>query len=132
MAGFSSTLILTSTALPFVSSTTFSMIGLKLRHGPHHGAHRSTITTLCIDRSTTSAWNVASVTSTAMSSTLSAALGAATFTLPGVSDARDSRSGGTDSSVRWLAPIPQLDQPTLVAVLTGWIDAGGAARAAAE
>ena len=50
-------------------------------HGPHHGAHRSTITTLCIERSTTSVWNVASVTSTAMRSTLSAALGAATCTL---------------------------------------------------
>ena len=34
--------------------------------------------------------------------------------------------------MRWLAPIPELDEPTLVAVLTGWIDAGGAARAAAE
>ena len=41
-------------------------------------------------------------------------------------------AGATDPSVRWLAPIPELDEPTLVAVLNGWIDAGGAARAAAE
>jgi PAC2 family len=50
----------------------------------------------------------------------------------GVSDAQDSGHGATDVSARWLAPIPELDEPTLVAVLTGWIDAGGAARAAAE
>jgi hypothetical protein len=31
-----------------------------------------------------------------------------------------------------LAPIPELDEPTLIAVLTGWIDAGGAAKAAAD
>jgi hypothetical protein len=49
-----------------------------------------------------------------------------------VSEAQDSGHGATDASVRWLAPIPELDEPTLVAVLTGWIDAGGAARAAAE
>lgn len=34
------------------------------------------------------------------------------------------------SDVRWLAPKPELDEPTLVVMLTGWIDAGGAARAA--
>ena len=50
----------------------------------------------------------------------------------GVDDARNPGGGATDASVRWLAPIPELDEPTLVAVLTGWIDAGGAARAAAE
>jgi len=50
----------------------------------------------------------------------------------GVSNARDSGEGNTDASVRWLAPIPELHEPTLVAVLHGWIDAGGAARAAAE
>ena len=50
----------------------------------------------------------------------------------GVSNAPDSGGRNIDASVRWLAPIPELDQPTLVAVLTGWIDAGGAARAAAE
>jgi hypothetical protein len=49
-----------------------------------------------------------------------------------VSDARDSGAGATDASVRWLVPIPKLNEPTMVAVLNGWIDAGGAARAAAE
>ncbi len=50
----------------------------------------------------------------------------------GVSDARDTGAGATDPSVRWLVPIPKLNEPTMVAVLNGWIDAGGAARAAAE
>ena len=49
-----------------------------------------------------------------------------------MSEAQGSGGGATDPSVRWLAPIPELDEPTMVAVLTGWIDAGGAARAAAE
>ncbi len=49
-----------------------------------------------------------------------------------MSDARDPGAGATDPSVRWLAPVPHLNEPTLVAVLTGWIDSGGAARAAAE
>src|SRR5262245_47896395 len=108
------------------------MIGLNVRHGPHQGAHRSTMTTLCIERSTTSVWNVASVTSTAMQSTLSAALRPGTCTLQRVTDGLERGDGGTDASLRWLVPIPELHQPTLVAVLSGWIDAGGAARAAAE
>jgi len=49
----------------------------------------------------------------------------------GVSNGHESGGGSIDASVRWLAPIPQLHEPTLVAVLTGWIDAGGTARAAA-
>ena len=32
-------------------------------HGPHHSAHRSTTTGISSERSSTSAWNVASVTS---------------------------------------------------------------------
>jgi hypothetical protein len=38
----------------------------------------------------------------------------------------------TDDSVRWLAHQPQLTDPVLIVMLTGWIDAGGAARAAIE
>ena len=38
----------------------------------------------------------------------------------------------TDADVRWLAPRPELDDPTLVVMLSGWIDSGGAARAAIE
>lgn len=38
----------------------------------------------------------------------------------------------TDDSLRWLAPRPELTDPVLVVMLTGWIDAGGAARAAIE
>ncbi len=36
----------------------------------------------------------------------------------------------TASDVRWLGPRPELHEPTLVVMLTGWIDAGGAARGA--
>lgn len=32
--------------------------------------------------------------------------------------------------VRWLGPKPELHEPTLVVMLSGWIDAGGAARGA--
>ena len=38
----------------------------------------------------------------------------------------------SDDAVRWLAPRPELRDPVLVVMLTGWIDAAGAARAAAE
>jgi hypothetical protein len=37
-----------------------------------------------------------------------------------------------DASLRWLVPPPDLTDPVLVVMLTGWIDAGGAARAALE
>jgi hypothetical protein len=36
-----------------------------------------------------------------------------------------------DDSLRWLMPVPDLSDPVLIVMLTGWIDAGGAARAAA-
>jgi hypothetical protein len=38
----------------------------------------------------------------------------------------------TEDSIRWLAPQPSLTDPVLIVMLTGWIDAGGAARAAIE
>ena len=38
----------------------------------------------------------------------------------------------SDPSLRWLAPVASLNDPVLVVMLTGWIDAGGAARAAAD
>ena len=38
----------------------------------------------------------------------------------------------SDDSVQWLAPRPELTDPVMVVMLTGWIDAGGAARAAVE
>src|SRR5262249_23762397 len=63
--GFSSTLTLVRTTLPSVSSTAFSMVGPRVRHGPHHGAHRSTTTGTSLDRLMTSASKVASVTSRA-------------------------------------------------------------------
>jgi hypothetical protein len=44
----------------------------------------------------------------------------------------DEMSDQPDPSVRWLTPAPQLTDPVLVVMLTGWIDAGGAARSAAD
>lgn len=38
----------------------------------------------------------------------------------------------TDDSLRWLAKLPTLSEPVLIVMLTGWIDAGGAARTAVE
>jgi hypothetical protein len=40
--------------------------------------------------------------------------------------------GVGDPSLRWLATVPELVEPVMVVMLTGWIDAGGAARAAAD
>src|SRR5262245_37108974 len=61
--GFSSTLILTSSTAPLVASTASSRMGPRVRHGPHHGAQRSTTTGTCEERSRTADWKVASVTS---------------------------------------------------------------------
>jgi hypothetical protein len=38
----------------------------------------------------------------------------------------------SDDSLQWLAPRPDLTDPVMVVMLNGWIDAGGAARAAVE
>jgi hypothetical protein len=38
----------------------------------------------------------------------------------------------TDESLIWVAPRPALTDPVLIVGLTGWIDAGGAARAAVD
>jgi len=38
----------------------------------------------------------------------------------------------TDDSFRWLADQPDLVDPVLIVMLTGWIDAGGAAQAAVD
>lgn len=38
----------------------------------------------------------------------------------------------SDDGIRWLVPPPDLRSPVLLVMLTGWIDAGGAARAAME
>lgn len=37
----------------------------------------------------------------------------------------------SDDSLEWLAPRPELTDPVMIVMLDGWIDAGGAARAAA-
>src|SRR5690606_30291425 len=44
-------------------AATFSMIGPSVRHGPHHGAQKSTTTGIVFDASSTSRSNVAVVTS---------------------------------------------------------------------
>jgi len=38
----------------------------------------------------------------------------------------------TDDSMRWVAPRPELTDPVLLVMLSGWIDAGGAANAAID
>jgi hypothetical protein len=38
----------------------------------------------------------------------------------------------TDSSIRWLGERPALEEPALLVMLTGWIDAGGAGAAAMD
>src|SRR5690606_25012841 len=63
ICGFSSTFTLARTTWPSVSPTTFSRMGPRVRQGPHQGAHRSTTTGVVSDRSSTSVWNVESVTS---------------------------------------------------------------------
>src|SRR5438128_561654 len=42
--GFSSMLTFASATWPARSPTTFSRIGVSIRHGPHHGAQKSTTT----------------------------------------------------------------------------------------
>src|SRR5690625_5017679 len=62
--GLASTSILARIQVPAPSAASFSRVGDNCLHGPHQSAHRSTTTGTCTDRSTTSDWNVASVTST--------------------------------------------------------------------
>ena len=38
----------------------------------------------------------------------------------------------SDESLRWLAPRPSLTDPVLIVALSGWIDAGGSAKAAVD
>jgi hypothetical protein len=44
----------------------------------------------------------------------------------------DESNRRRDDSIRWLGPVPEVADPVLVVMLTGWIDAGGAARAAMD
>ncbi|OLT13943.1 hypothetical protein BJF78_20925 [Pseudonocardia sp. CNS-139] len=61
--GFASTSTLASTQAPLPAAASRSSTGDSCLHGPHHVAHRSTTTGTCSERSSTSAWNVCSVTS---------------------------------------------------------------------
>ncbi len=38
----------------------------------------------------------------------------------------------SDDSLRWLSEVPALDEPALIVMMTGWIDAAGSARAAMQ
>src|SRR5215203_4973558 len=109
MAGFSAMLTLASTTLPSVAAVTRSRIGLMVVQGPHHGAHRSTTTAVCIERSMTSLWKVASVTSMAMHPRLSTLPGSDDCALPAGRDRSaasqlglDCRGGGFDRPAEWL------------------------------
>src|SRR5215203_3152032 len=74
-----STSTLARMTLPSVSPTTLSRIGPRVLHGPHHSAQRSTTTGISLDRSTTSAGKVASVTSIDMGGNLPAAVPSPTW-----------------------------------------------------
>src|SRR5262245_45530123 len=86
------------------------MIGPSVRHGPHHGAQRSTTTGTDFDRSTTSVSNVASVTSVyAMPFTLRTSGGFAA-PLPGAKPLRCT-----------LGRVIAAPQGIDVDVVTGWL-----------
>ena len=61
--GFASTSIFASTHEPLPSVASFSSIGESCLHGSHHSAHRSMSTGTWYERSMTSVWNSASLTS---------------------------------------------------------------------
>src|SRR5215207_7700851 len=64
MYGFSSVLTVTSLTAPSRSATAASRIGVSWRHGPHHGAQKSTTTGVSRDASTTCSLKSASETAT--------------------------------------------------------------------
>src|SRR2546423_2128946 len=61
--GLASVSSLASTTSPSRAAAAFSRIGVRVRHGPHHSAQKSTTTGVVRERSTTSCSKVASVTS---------------------------------------------------------------------
>src|SRR5690606_27201848 len=62
-SGLSSEFTLTTLTRPSNSRATLSMIGVSARHGPHHGAQKSTTTGCDFEASMTSRSKVAVVTS---------------------------------------------------------------------
>src|ERR1700760_1090527 len=64
VSGLSSTLSLTIEIFSACSAAIASRIGPTARHGPHHSAQKSTM--IVLSESSTSLWNVASVTSFAV------------------------------------------------------------------
>src|SRR5690606_681897 len=116
ISGLSSELTLTSFTRPANSAATFSMIGPSVRHGPHHGAQKSTTTGSRLEASRTSCSNVAVVTSIDAPSRL-AARGASDE--PGafrpaaaLTDAKYSARSGT------AAPGPAATPSVVLGVLT--------------
>ena len=63
ISGFSSMFILTSLTLPLAAVTAFSITGVSCRHGPHHGAQKSSSTGWRLDSSITACTNVRVVVS---------------------------------------------------------------------
>ena len=64
--GLASVSSLASTTWPSRLAASRSRIGPSWRHGPHHSAQKSTTTGVVAERSSTSAWKVASLTSMTM------------------------------------------------------------------
>src|SRR5262247_2881198 len=81
-------LIFTSLTAPLASLTTFSMVGCRVLHGPHHGAQKSTITGTVRDASSTSLANLV------WSLSLMRSAGAACVAAPFSIGSMDPRTGG--------------------------------------
>ena len=86
--GLASTSILASTQAPSASLASFSSTGLSCLHGPHHSAHRSTITGVVRDRSATSLLKVCSVTSMTKADAVTAGAGVAVASVGGAAAGR--------------------------------------------
>src|SRR3954470_18687780 len=117
--GLSSTLILTSSTAPLVSSTTLSRIGPNVVHGPHHGAHKSTTTGTWSERASTSVSKVASVTSIDMERQATSTDG-----VPGTSTGAATGDGHDQPEARverrWPLHRPPLKVSTGRASPRGW------------
>src|SRR5829696_5667344 len=93
--GLASVSTLASATLPSRLVTPFSRIGVSWRQGPHQAAQKSTTTGSSRERSTTSAWNVASVASKITPASM-AAMAEIAVEAGGVTLAGEESGEGTD------------------------------------
>src|SRR5262245_25213162 len=113
-----STSTLASTQAPLPSIASFSRTGESCLHGPHHSAQKSMTTGTDRDRSSTSVWNVASVTSMIVTPPAAGGRGAASAASGGGAGVPDSVAGlaaaglgaGERSAPRSTAPRVKIDE----------------------